>query len=259
MTITPVLSPRPSHASIGQRRPVPVLGALIVLAIILSVLSLSVGASWIPVADSLRALVGDTSTDGAHIVATFQLPRVALAWCVGSALAVSGAVLQGIIRNPLAAPDIIGVTRGAGFAGMVLLIGLPQASFVFVAPAAFIGGLIAAALVYVLAYRRGASPTRLALVGIAVGAAFEAGIRFLLVRNPLDVNSALIWLTGSLFGRQLRDVLVIVPVLVILIPMVLRSAHRLDVLGLGDDMASGLGEAVESTRRMLLLLSLIHI
>jgi iron complex transport system permease protein len=161
--------------------------------------------------------------------------------------------MQGVIRNPLAAPDVIGVTKGAGFAGMLLLLALPAAPAVLVAPAAFVGGVVAALLVYVLAYRRGATPARIALVGIAVSAAFEAGIRFLLARDPLAVNAALIWLTGSLFGRSMSSVFEILPWVVVLVPLLIVWARRLDVLGLGDDLAVGLGEPVERTRRLVLI------
>jgi iron complex transport system permease protein len=136
---------------------------------------------------------------------------------------------------------------------MLLLIAIPAAPAALVAPAAFVGGVLAAVLVYVFAYRRGATPVRIALVGIAVSAAFEAGIRFLLVRDPLDVNAALIWLTGSLFGRSMTEVYEILPWVVVLVPLLVMWARRLDILGLGDDLAAGLGEPVERTRRLVML------
>jgi iron complex transport system permease protein len=176
-----------------------------------------------------------------------------LCWLVGIALAVSGAALQGVIRNPLAAPDVIGVTKGAGFAGMLLLITIPAAPAALVAPVAFVGGVVAAILVYVFAYKRGATPARIALVGIAVSAGFEAAIRFLLVRNPLDVNASLIWLTGSLFGRSMSAVYEILPWVVVLVPLLIMWSRKLDVLGLGDDLAAGLGEPVERTRRLIMI------
>ncbi|MEU8223595.1 iron ABC transporter permease [Kribbella sp. NPDC048915] len=245
---------RPVHrTSLAQKHPGVLMGSLGVLALVLSFYSLSVGATEVSMGDVFRALIGDTSNQAAQIVVQFQLPRVLLAWLVGIALAVSGGVMQGVIRNPLAAPDIVGVTKGAGFAGMLTLLVLPGLPVLAVVPAAFAGGLVAAALVYLLAYRRGATPVRIALVGIAVSAAFEAGIRFLLVRNPLDVSAALIWLTGSLFGRSMSAVFEILPWVVVLVPLIVVWARKLDVLGLGDDLAAGLGEPVERTRRTLLL------
>ncbi|MFK4187075.1 FecCD family ABC transporter permease [Streptomyces sparsogenes] len=243
---------RPSSAT--SRKPWTVIGGLLAAALVASVVSMTIGATRVPFSDVIIALSGDTSSEGAQVVIDFQLPRVLLCWVVGVGLAVSGGVMQGVVRNPLAAPDIIGVTKGAGFAGMLLVLLAPTASAALVPPVAFAGGLAGAGLVYVLAYRRGVSPVRLALVGIAVSATFEALIRYLLVKYPLDVNASLIWLTGSLFGRSMDSVLMALPWVAVLVPAVLVTARRLDVLGLGDDLATGLGESVERTRRNLLLL-----
>ncbi|WP_371402772.1 iron ABC transporter permease [Kribbella sp. NBC_00662] len=250
---TAIVAQHVRRTTLAQRYPHVLMGSLGVLAVVLSFYSLSVGATEVSMHDVFNALTGNTSNQAAQIVVDFQLPRVILAWLVGIALAVSGGVMQGVIRNPLAAPDVVGVTKGAGFAGMLLLLAIPGVPVLAVVPAAFVGGLLAAALVYLLAYRRGATPVRIALVGVAVSAAFEAGIRFLLVRNPLDVSAALIWLTGSLFGRSMSSVYEILPWVVVLVPLVLIWARKLDVLGLGDDLAAGLGEPVEKTRRLLLL------
>lgn len=255
MTVNIALGQPVRSTSLLARRPWALVSGLLALALVASVASLMIGATSIPLSDVLRALTGDRSTEGAQVVLDFQLPRVLLCWIVGMGLAVSGGVMQGVVRNPLAAPDIIGVTRGAGFAGMLLVLTVPSASASMVPVAAFAGGLVGAALVYLFAYRRGVSPVRLALVGIAVSATFEALIRYLLVKYPLDVNASLIWLTGSLFGRSMDTVVMALPWVVVLIPVVLLLSRRLDVLGLGDDMAMGLGEPVENTRRLLLLLS----
>ncbi|MET7434311.1 iron chelate uptake ABC transporter family permease subunit [Streptomyces flaveolus] len=255
MTVNVAVGPPVRRTVVAARRPWILVGSLLVLALIGSFVSLTIGATPIPFADVLTALAGRRSSDAAEVVLDFQLPRVLLCWVVGIGLAVSGGVMQGVIRNPLAAPDIVGVTKGAGFAGMLLVLTLPSASVALVPPAAFAGGLIGAGLVYVFAYRRGVSPVRLALVGIAVSATFEAGIRYLLVKYPLDVNASLIWLTGSLFGRSMETVWMALPWIAVLVPVVLMLARRLDVLGLGDDLATGLGEPVERTRRRLLLLA----
>ena len=255
MTVNIALGQPVRRTALLARRPWTLVGGLLVLALAASVVSLMIGATSIPLSDVLRALTGDRSTDGAQVVLDFQLPRVLLCWIVGMGLAVSGGEMQGVVRNPLAAPDIIGVTKGAGFAGMLLVLTVPSASASMVPVAAFAGGLAGAGLVYLFAYRRGVSPVRLALVGIAVSATFEALIRYLLVKYPLDVNASLIWLTGSLFGRTMDTVVMALPWVVVLVPVVLLLARRLDVLGLGDDMAMGLGEPVESTRRLLLLLA----
>ena len=248
MTVNAVLAQQVRRTSMVRRHPARLMWTLSALAILIRI-----GATPIPMGDVLSVISGHADTDAARIILEFQLPRVLLCWLVGIALALSGGVMQGVIRNPLAAPDIIGVTKGAGFAGMLLLITIPTAAAGLVAPAAFVGGIVAAGMVYLFAYRRGASPARIALVGIAVSAGFEAGIRFLLVRNPLDVSASLIWLTGSLFGRSMNSVWELLPWVVILVPLLILWSRRLDVLGLGDDLASGLGEPVERTRRLMLI------
>lgn len=257
MTTSVIVKAQVRRGTLSRRNPLAMMAVLAALAVVLSVVSLSVGASRIPMGDVFSALTGQSSADSinARIVLDFQLPRVLLCWLVGIALAVSGGVLQGLIRNPLAAPDIIGVTKGAGFAGMLLIVAIPTASAAAIVPAAFAGGVIGAGMVYLFAYRRGATPARIALVGIAVSAAFEAGIRFLLVKNPLNVSASLIWLTGSLFGRTMTAVWEILPWVVVLVPVVLLAARRLDALGLGDDLAAGLGEPVEKTRLTMLLIA----
>ncbi len=255
MTVNVAMGQPVRRVSATTRRPWVLVGSLVVAALVGTVISLKIGATSIPLSDVFSALAGRRSSDGAEVVLDFQMPRVLLCWLVGIGLAVSGGVMQGVVRNPLAAPDIIGVTKGAGFAGMLLVLAVPSASASLVPVAAFTSGIVGAGLVYLFAYRRGVSPVRLALVGIAVSAMFEALIRFLLVKYPLDVNASLIWLTGSLFGRSMSTVLLALPWIVILVPVVLVLARRLDVLGLGDDLAAGLGEPVERTRRLMLLLA----
>jgi iron complex transport system permease protein len=244
--------PRTSRA---RRRHWGIAGAVLLAALLASVLTLGAGAPGVGWLDGFAAIAGRLDPDKATLVSRFLLPRILLCWLVGIALAVSGGVLQGVIRNPLAAPDVIGITKGAGVAAMGALLLWPAAPVAALPLAAFAGGVGAALLVYVFAYRRGTSPARLALVGIAVSALCEGGIRFLLVRNPLDVNAALSWLTGSLFGRTMGHVVQFAPWVVVLTPLILYYARRLDTLGLGDDLATGLGEPVERTRRITLLLA----
>ncbi len=255
MTSSAIISTRIRRTSLAKRNPVPLMWSLVIIAVLLSLFSLSVGATRIPLSDVLSAITGrsDANSINRQIVLDFQLPRVLLCWLVGIALAISGGVMQGVIRNPLAAPDIIGVTKGAGFAGMLLLVAIPSAPAAGIVPAAFLGGIVAAGMVYAFSYRRGATPARIALVGIAVSAGFEAGIRFLLVKDPLNVSASLIWLTGSLFGRTMTAVWEILPWVVILVPLILLGSRRLDTLGLGDDLAAGLGEPVERTRLLMLM------
>jgi ferric citrate transport system permease protein len=256
MTAQPIAAPAAvPQASRPSRRQWGIAGTITLTALLASLLTLGAGARGVGWLDGFAAIAGRLNPDETALIERFLIPRVLLCWLVGIALAVSGGVLQGVIRNPLAAPDIIGITKGAGVAAMGALLLWPTAPVAALPVAAFAGGVSAAVLVYVFAYRRGTSPARLALVGIAVSALCEGGIRFLLVRNPLDVNAALSWLTGSMFGRTMSNVVQFAPWVLVLVPLVLYYARRLDTLGLGDDLATGLGEPVERTRRITLLLA----
>lgn len=237
-----------------RRQRVIVVG-LVVACVVLTFVSLGIGAVNYSPGAVLDAILGRGAHQADFVITNFQLPRVLLCWLVGVGLAVAGGVMQGVVRNPLAAPDILGVTKGAGFFAVLVVLVLPNLPTALLPVVAFAGGMIAFGLVYVAAYRRGTTPARLALVGVAVSAMFEAGILFCLVRYPLNVNSALTWLAGSLYGRTMTSFWETLPWVVVLVPVLLRFSHRLDTLGLGDDLAAGLGEPVERTRRITLLLS----
>jgi ferric citrate transport system permease protein len=243
------------HMSRERRRRLMVIG-LVVACVVMTVLSLMIGAVIYSPGDVIHALTGTSHNHSGVVITKFQLPRVLLCWLVGIGLAVAGGVMQGVIRNPLAAPNIIGVTHGAGLAAVVVVLAIPSAPSVLLPVVAFGGGVAAFLLVYVAAYRKGATtPARLALVGVAVGALCQAGILFFLVRYPSNVSSALTWLAGSLYGRTMTSFWEILPWVAILVPLLLRYSHRLDTLALGDDLAAGLGEPVERTRRITLLLA----
>jgi ferric citrate transport system permease protein len=247
----------PVHTRVSRSRRGWVLPSLLVMAFATSVFTLGLGAVRVPFPHSIAALFGHGSPDDVNIVQTYEMPRIILAWLVGSAMAISGVVIQGVIRNPLAAPDVIGVTKGAGLAAVTVLLIWPSTNVYQLPIASFVGGLLALTLVYVIAYRGGVSPVRLALVGIAVAAVCEALIRLLLVKNVSGIAEALTWLTGSLAGRQMTEVWQILPWMVVLLPASFLFARRLDVLGLGDDLAAGLGERVEHLRRLMLLLGVL--
>lgn len=187
----------------------------------------------------------------------YRLPRIFIALLAGAGLGLAGALIQGVIRNPLASPDIIGITQGAGLAATAMLVFWPDLPFGWLIPAAVLGGLLAALAVWKLAWRHRAEPARLALIGIALGAWLAAVTDWLLVSHPLEINAALVWLTGSLWGRGWEYVWLLAPVLMVLIPLGLMLAYRLDLLALGDEAAEGLGAGVLRTRQMALLVAVL--
>lgn len=238
-----------------RKRRLLVLPTVAALAFLATVATLGYGGVKIAPWDALPALFGDGSEQHVTVIREYELPRILLAWLVGAGLAVAGAVIQGVIRNPLAAPDVIGITQGAALAASGALVALPALKIYQLPLFAFFGGVAAFGLVYLIAYKRGASPVRLALVGIAVAALCESGIRFLLVREQTEIGSALVWLSGSLAGRDMDAVKQVAPWILILLPLAYLTFRRLDILGLGDELAQGLGEPVERTRRWTLVIA----
>lgn len=223
--------------------------------LLLTLLSLAVGAVSLTLHDTWHAAWSDTSPYS-HLVLQLRLPRTLLAWPVGAALAVSGALVQGVTRNPLAAPDVIGVTSGAGLAAAFVVLVLGDLPLWALPLSAFAGGVAAALLVYRLAWRGGVSPMHLALVGVAVTQLFAAGIDYLAGAQADRVALAVIWLRGSLWGRNWDHLMLALPLLPLL-PASLLLAQRLNLLALGDAAAQALGVAVDSTRRQALLLAVL--
>lgn len=215
------------------------------------------GAYPVPPLEVVRALVG-TGDDAGHafVVHHLRLPRALVAVAVGAALAVSGAILQGLTRNGLAAPDIIGVNAGASLAAVSLIVAAPAASTRYLQPAALGGAFVAAGLLYALAWRGNSSPARLVLVGIGLSAFAAAGTTLLItVGGMQQVSLALIWLAGSVHGRGWAEVHAFTPWLAVLLLLALLLTRHLNAMGLGDDVARVLGVPVERARGLLLLTS----
>jgi iron complex transport system permease protein len=227
------------------------------IGLLVSFATLGLGAVRVPQPDATKALFGFGTIDEESTVRDFELPRILNARLAGGSLAIAGAVIQGVIRNPLASPDIIGVTKGAGLAVVVVLLAYPSAAVSYLPAAAFVGGVVAMAIVYLLAYRKGTTPVRLALVGIAVAATFEAIIRYVMIDKQQAVGTALVWLTGSLAHVDMTTVWEFLPWVLVLVPLCFAYSLKLDLLGLGDDLASGLGVSVERTRRTALLIAVL--
>ncbi|MDC3411942.1 FecCD family ABC transporter permease [Terrihalobacillus insolitus] len=225
---------------------------LFLLTIIVAIIAVGVGAVFISPVELFQSLVGNGDDGSVFIIMNYRLPRIVMALLVGAGLGVSGAILQGIIRNPLASPDVIGITKGAGLAAVIVVLLFPNAPIIMLPIAALAGAAIITIILYLFAYKKGVNSSTLALVGIALGAICQAGIQLLMVKFPVQINAALVWLTGSVWGKSWNDVVLLLPWIVILVPFSILLAKRLDVLNLGDDVAEGLGEPTERTRVILL-------
>ena len=222
------------------------------------VVNVGVGEYPIPPLDVIRALFGVESGDGNYgfIVNVLRLPRALVAVLVGAALAVSGAILQGLTRNDLAAPDIVGVNAGAGLAAVTLIVAFPSVPAAFLPPAAFGGALVVAVLLYLLAWRGSSSPTRLVLIGVGLSAVATALTTFMITFGEIQqVSQALVWLTGSVYGRSWEQIFTLLPWLIVFLPLAFLRFRHLNALTLGDEVATGLGVRVELERGLLVLTS----
>lgn len=222
------------------------------------VVNMGLGEYPISPVDVVRSLVGiDTGNpDHALIVNSLRLPRALVALLVGVALATSGAIMQGLLRNPLASPDIIGVTHGASLAAVAMIVLLPGASIAAVPVAAFVGAAVAALIIYLIARTGPGAPLRLILVGVGMAAvAYALTTAIITFGEIFAVSQAIVWMAGSVYGRTWEHFWPLVPWLVILIPVAWIMSRQLDALGLGDDVARGLGNRVERMRGTLLFVS----
>ncbi len=214
-----------------------------------------VGAADVGWSDLGAILAGGGEATVREVVVDLRWPRMAVAALVGAALAVGGVLLQAVVRNPLAAPEVVGTTSGAAFAALSFLLLVPSAPASIVPVAAFVGGVISFAIVYVAAWRGGVAPLRLALVGLAASAFLAALVQMLVVGAGLRVASAITWLAGSTYARGWSDVASLWPWLALLALPVALSARRLDLLALGDDLPRSLGLPLERARFGWLALS----
>lgn len=236
-----------SHQTLWRWGMLIVFAGLALLGMILSIVQ---GVAHISLGDVMTILLYPTANTADQIIWNIRLPRAITGALVGSNLALAGAMLQAVMRNPLADPHIIGVSAGAGITGIMVLILYP-AYLLWMTPVAFCGAMIAAGAIYLLAWKNGIKPVRIILAGVAVSAFLGAGISGILIFYSDRVHGALMWMVGGLAARSWNDVSVIVPYAAIGLILSLISSPYLNVLALGDDMARGLGMAVERTRIFL--------
>lgn len=193
------------------------------------------------------------------IIWEIRLPRIALAAIVGAGLALSGATYQGLFRNPLADPYLIGVASGAGLgATVVLLTGIPAfySGFSLLPIAAFLGGLLAVSISYLIARRSGGLPlTTLILAGVAIGSLTSAVTSLLMIRANPDVKPLLGWLLGGLAGADWKDVQIVLPYVVLGIIGMMAYARVLNLFQLDEEEARQLGVSVERTKLILIVLA----
>jgi iron complex transport system permease protein len=241
-----------------QKRVPIVLLILSVITLVAMTLATSVGEYPTPPLVVIQTVLGieTGNPDYAFVINTLRLPRILTACFVGMALAISGTIMQGITRNPLADPGIIGINAGAGLAAVSLIVLFPNVGVGILPLSAFFGALIASLVIYLLAWDNGSHPIRLILIGVGIAAVTSAFTNLLITfGNIYNVSQALVWLAGSVYGKSWEQVLSILPWLIVFIPLALVKAPQLNALALGEDIAKGLGSQVEWQRSLFLLIS----
>lgn len=184
----------------------------------------------------------------------YRLPRAVLAILLGGALAISGVLVQSVVRNPLASPDILGINNAAGLVAVSVLMFLPNLAFYWMPIFAFLGGVLSFVILWIVCgfnFR----PIKMAIIGVALSALWAAISHYLMLTNPVEINTAMLWLTGSLWGRSWSYLNVVLPWLLVLLPLPFIFCRDLDTLGLGENKASTLGVTVNKVQISVLVLA----
>lgn len=227
---------------------------LVVVAFVALLASIRFGAVSLDTAEAVEALLGGGSEVDRSIVRGLRLPRAMLAFLVGGGLAISGAVFQALLRNPLAEPYILGISGGAATgAVLVLALGWTAAGSWALPVAAFAGALVAIALVFRVASAadRTLDVRVLLLAGVVVGAFFAAVIAFVLsISDAPTVRSAVLWMMGSMYGADWKDVLVVAGYTLPSAVALLAIGRALNLMAIGEETASYLGTDVERVKRV---------
>ncbi|WP_261996387.1 MULTISPECIES: FecCD family ABC transporter permease [Streptomyces] len=236
--------------------------ALVVVLLLLAALAAGValiGTGDFPISagDVLKTLAGNGNAGQEFIVDELRLPRVLVGLLVGASLGLGGALFQAVTRNPLGSPDVLGLGQGAT-AGALVMIVLFSGSAAEVTVGALVGGLVTGLAIYLLAWKQGVHGYRLVLVGIGVSAIVTAVNGYLLtVSDIVDAARAVVWMTGSLSGRDWDQVWPLLGLCAVLVPLVLVNARGLRMLEMGDDVAGALGVRVERVRALLMVAAVL--
>ncbi|MGW5286024.1 FecCD family ABC transporter permease [Rhodococcus pyridinivorans] len=231
----------------GRRRRL-VIAVLATLVVAAFAASLMFGRTFYPPADVLRVVLGQDVAGANFTVGRLRLPRAVLAVVAGICFGLGGITFQTMLRNPLASPDIIGISSGASAAAAfaIIVLGLGGTG---VSVVAIVAGLAVALLIYGLSYRGGVAGTRLILIGIGIAAMLDSVTSYLLsTAATWDLQETMRWLTGSLNGATWGATVPVVAALLVLAPVLLVQTRNLSMVQLGDDAAQALGVRVERTR-----------
>ncbi|WP_410861839.1 FecCD family ABC transporter permease [Peribacillus sp. SIMBA_075] len=231
----------------------------IFISIIAVLISLNTGTLRISPLKIIQTLFGNGDFKSSTVLFDYRMPRILITMLAGVGLGISGAILQGLSRNPLADPGILGLHAGASF-GLIIFVtyfhSLDEKASILIPLFTFLGGVLTAFLIVLLAYDRykGILPIRLILIGIAISAGFSAITLFLSLRLDEETYSfASRWLVGNVWGRDWIHVIALFPWILILAPYAYFKSNTLNALSLGDEVAAGLGVSVQKQRLLMLV------
>jgi iron complex transport system permease protein len=234
-----------------------VVGLILLAALTASVVLIGTGDFPIPAGDVLKTLLGNGNAGQEFIINELRLPRVLVGLLVGASLGLGGALFQAISRNPLGSPDVLGLSQGATAWALTMIV-LFSGSATQVTLGALVGGLVTGLAIYLLAWKQGVHGYRLVLVGIGVSAIVTAVNGYLLTRSTLtEAAQAVVWMTGSLSGRDWTQVWPLLWLCAVLVPLVLANARGLRMMEMGDDVSNALGVRVERVRLLLLVAAVL--
>lgn len=240
-----------------RRRFILVTSLLAITTFVLSCTMLMLGNTIYPISDVVSVLLGEEVQGASFAVGTIRLPRMVAGVFAGFAFGVAGYVFQTMLRNPLANPNVIGITAGSSAAAVFCIIVL-QASTTVVSIASIIGGLATVIVIFLLARGTSFSIGRLILVGIGIQAMLNAVISYLLmIGQENDIPTAMRWLNGSLNGAKMEDVYPLIIAVIIFAPIIVALGKRLDMLELGEQTAISLGVNTDKTRVILIITSVL--
>jgi iron complex transport system permease protein len=232
------------------------------ITVVSIVISAGTGERMLSPVDVVKSILGLGTKFDQLVVQSLRMPRILIALLAGICLAAAGSILQGLIRNPLASPDVIGVTGGASVAVVLFILlfstnsGTLTVNIAWQPVAAFAGAAITGVLVYVLSYKNGASTFRLVLIGIGMSMLAQSLTTLFMIKGPIHrAQQANIWITGSVYGSSWYEVSVLFSAAVVLLLLSFLAVRHVNIQGLGEEVAKGAGSKVQLHRFYLLLLS----
>lgn len=242
-----------------RRRFIIMTSIMAIIALALCSAMLMLGNTIYPVSDVVRVLLGETVPGASFTIGELRLPRMIAGAFTGFAFGAGGYVFQTMLRNPLANPNVIGVTAGSSATAVFCIIVL-HASNTFVSVASVIGGLVTVIVIYLLSKGTSFSIGRLILIGIGIQAMLNAFISYLMmIGNAYDIPSAMRWLSGSLNGVTMETLYPLIITVIIITPILLFYGKRLEMLELGEEAATSLGVDTNKTRIILIICSVLII